>query len=222
VSSRQNIFRLLLFTSSVGTFIYVVKRVATGDARRLDEALRQRIASLKTPAMDAASAVVTFATAPALLIALSMAVAFRIRRLGAHAWLPIASSPFLAMAAGRTFTELLPQQYAPTSNDGECEPCFPSGHTTGATAEMLTIAFVLQRRGVVSTPVAAVIALVPIVGGINRLYRDRHWTSDIVAGLSAGVAIATALSSISDPAEERLGPTASVPSAARASSNPRR
>jgi membrane-associated phospholipid phosphatase len=196
VSSRQKVFRLLLFTSAVGIFIYVVKRVATGSARPLDESLRQRIASLKTPAMDAASAVVTFATAPALLIAISMAVAFRVRRLGTHVWLPIASSPLLAMAAGRTFTEILPQQYAPASEDGEREPCFPSGHTTGATAEMLTIAFVLHRRGVVSTPVAAAIALVPLVGGMNRLYRDRHWTSDIVAGMSAGAAIATALSSI--------------------------
>jgi membrane-associated phospholipid phosphatase len=202
VSSGQKVFRLLLFTSSVGIFIYVVKRVATGTARPLDEALRQRIASLKTPARDIASAVVTFATAPALLIAISMAVAFRVRRLGAHVWLPIATSPLLAMAAGRTFTEILPQQYSPVSEDGEREPCFPSGHTTGATAEMLTIAFVLQRRRVVTPPVAAAIALVPIAGGLNRLYRDRHWTTDIVAGWSAGAAIATALSSIGDPAEE--------------------
>jgi membrane-associated phospholipid phosphatase len=31
---------------------------------------------------------------------------------------------------------------------------------------------------------------------MNRLYRDRHWTTDIVAGLSAGAAIATALNTI--------------------------
>jgi undecaprenyl-diphosphatase len=199
VSSRErNALRLILFASSVSVFALVVKNVANGKARPVDEALRRKIASLRSPSMDVASVIVTVATAPALLIACSLAVAFRFRRAGVRAWLPVASSPLMAMTAGRCFTECLPQQYSPTSEDGEREPCFPSGHTTGAAAEMLTIASVLRRSGVISMPLATTIALLPIVGALNRLYRDRHWTSDIVAGLSAGTAIATLLSSISD------------------------
>jgi membrane-associated phospholipid phosphatase len=196
--SKRQAFRLLLFTSSVSVFVVVVKRVATRKARPLDESLRQKITSLQSPTMDRVSAVLTVATAPALLIASSLAVAFRFRRLGVNVWLPIASSPLVAMVAGRCFTEILPQQYSPTSKDGERERCFPSGHTTGAAAEMFTMAYILRRSSVVTIPVAAAIAIVPMVGGLNRLYRDRHWTSDIVAGLSAGAAIATALTSMGD------------------------
>jgi membrane-associated phospholipid phosphatase len=179
-------------------FALVVRSVAVGKARPLDDSLRQKIKSLRSPALDAVSPIVMVATSPALLIACSLAAAFRVRGRGVRAWLPIASSPFVAMAAGRCFTELLPQQYSPTTEDGEREPCFPSGHTTGAAAEALTAAYVLRRSGEISTPVAIAIALVPIVGALNRLYRDRHWTSDILAGLSAGTAIAALLSSISD------------------------
>jgi membrane-associated phospholipid phosphatase len=196
VTSRtRQTFRLLLFTSSVSAFVLVVKSVASGKARPFDKALRQKIVALRSPSMDIVSAVLTAATAPALLIASSVAVAFRFRRLGLRVWLPIASSPLVAMIAGRCFTEILPQQYPPTSKDGERECCFPSGHTTGATTETFTMAYVLGRSGVLSVPVAAAIAIVPIAGGLNRLYRDRHWTSDIVAGLSAGTAIAIALTS---------------------------
>ncbi|HEV7488843.1 MAG TPA: phosphatase PAP2 family protein [Thermoanaerobaculia bacterium] len=197
-SRKRHAFRLLLFTSSVSVFVVVVKRVATGKARPRDESLRRKITSLQSPEMDIVSTVLTVATAPALLVASSLAVAFRLRHLGANVWLPLASAPLVAMTAGRCFTEILPQQYSPTSKDGKREPCFPSGHTTGATTEMLTIAYVLERSGVINTPVAMAIALAPIAGALNRLYRDRHWTSDIVAGLSAGTAIATVLSSISD------------------------
>jgi membrane-associated phospholipid phosphatase len=195
-SHKRQAFRLLLFTSSVGAFLLVVKSVATGEARPFDKTLRQKIAALRSPSMDIVSAVLTATTAPALLIASSLAVAVRFRHLGLRVWLPIASSPLVAMIAGRCFTEILPQQYAPTSKDGERECCFPSGHTTGAAAEMFTMAYILRRSGVVSAPTATAIAIVPIAGGLNRLYRDRHWTSDIVAGLSAGTAIATALTSI--------------------------
>jgi membrane-associated phospholipid phosphatase len=199
VSSRKRkSFRLLLFTSSVGVFLLVVKSVATRKARPLDDVLRQKITSLQSPALDIVSAVVMVATAPALLIAASLAVAFRFRRLGVHVWLPIACSPLIAMSAGQCFTEILPQQSSPTSRDGNPEPCFPSGHTTGATAETFTIAYLLRRSGVISLPVATAISLVPFAGGINRLYRDRHWTSDIIAGLSVGTAIATLLTSTSD------------------------
>ncbi|MGA8809096.1 MAG: phosphatase PAP2 family protein [Thermoanaerobaculia bacterium] len=173
-----------------------MKSVATGEARPFDKVLRQKIAVLRSPSMDIVSAVLTATTSPALLIACCVAVAVRFRHLGLRVWLPIASSPLVAMIAGRCFTEILPQQYAPTSKDGERECCFPSGHTTGAAAEMFTLAYILRRSGVVSVPITAAIAIVPIAGGMNRLYRDRHWTSDIVAGLSAGTAIATALTSI--------------------------
>ena len=177
----------------VGVFAITVKAVATGAARPIDERLRRKLLQARSPKLDAVSNVVTPLTSPPLLIAASLTTAFAFRHLGRRAWLPIASAPFLAMIAGRSFTATLPQQFAPASKDGTAEMSFPSGHTTGATAEALTIALVLRRNQLISRATAAGIALVPLVGGVNRLYRDRHWSSDIVAGLSAGAAIAIAL-----------------------------
>lgn len=126
-------------------------------------------------------------SAPGLAIAATIAVAFSVRRRGARVWLPIAISPLMAMTAGRMFTELLPQQSAPDSD----EPGFPSGHTTGLTAEVLTVAYVLSRERMAGrAAAAATLSLFPILAGMNRVYRDRHWASDVVAAWAAGAAVA--------------------------------
>jgi undecaprenyl-diphosphatase len=177
---------LLVAFPAVAAFVAVTRAVANGSARAIDEEVRKRILARRAPALDAASGVITPLTAPALLIAASLALAFAVRRRGARVALPIAAAPFVAMIAGRTFTQMLPQQESPV----ECEPCFPSGHTTGATAEAFTIAYVLRREKIIAAPLALAIVAVPFIGGANRLYRDRHWSTDIVAGWSAGAAIA--------------------------------
>ncbi|HEY2323402.1 MAG TPA: phosphatase PAP2 family protein [Thermoanaerobaculia bacterium] len=172
--------------------------MATGAARAVDGRLRRKILLAHSPALDVLSAGVTPLTSPAFLIGCTLAASFRSRRLGANVWLPIGAAPFLAMIAGRCFTAVLPQQFAPEGSGGTPEASFPSGHTTGATAEMFTIACVLRRNRVFGRAGAAALALVPLIGGANRLYRDRHWSSDIVAGLSAGTAIAMALATVSE------------------------
>ena len=183
----------VLGTVSAAVFILTVKAVATGAARDIDERIRGIVVRARRPALDAVSAMVTPLTSPALLIGCSLAVALRFRRRGARVWAPIAAAPFVAMIVGRTFTATLPRQCAPTVSDEDDGTSFPSGHTTGAAAEALTIHFVLRRCGVLRRAPGAAILLLPIIGGLNRLYRDRHWSSDIVAGISAGTVIAVTL-----------------------------
>ena len=91
------------------------------------------------------------------------------------------------MTAGALFTEFLPQQYSP---DGSGEPSFPSGHTTGVTAEVLATIYVLMRERVLRRDAAVLLCALPIVAGIDRLYRDRHWASDILAAWAAGMTVA--------------------------------
>lgn len=198
--SRSRAVPIIIAASGAAAFIVVANAVANGSARLIDEALRKRLLKLRSGSADAASTVITGLTAPAMLIAASLALAVAARRRGTRVWLPIAASPFVAMAVGRTFTAVGPQQYAPASvwKDGENEQCFPSGHTTGATAEALTAAYVLRRERLIDVPTAAIIALLPAIGGVNRLYRDRHWASDIVAGWAVGTAIAAILAALSD------------------------
>jgi undecaprenyl-diphosphatase len=45
--------------------------------------------------------------------------------------------------------------------------------------------------------IAAPVALaVPVASGIGRLYLDRHWSSDVVAGWLAGLSVAAACAGV--------------------------
>ena len=67
---------------------------------------------------------------------------------------------------------------------------YPSGHTTGATALSLTTAYVLHRRGLVSSPGAiALAAVAPTVMGAYRVISDEHWATDVVGGWLLGAAV---------------------------------
>ena len=67
---------------------------------------------------------------------------------------------------------------------------YPSGHTTGATALALTIAYVLRRRRLISRPTAVAIASIgPAIMGVYRVIDDEHWFTDVVGGWLLGGAI---------------------------------
>jgi undecaprenyl-diphosphatase len=71
------------------------------------------------------------------------------------------------------------------------EPAFPSGHTTDATAVVLTSAWLLVHEGllppVVTIPVAVALC---VVTGISRVALGWHWGTDVVGGWLAGIAVA--------------------------------
>jgi membrane-associated phospholipid phosphatase len=67
---------------------------------------------------------------------------------------------------------------------------YPSGHTTGATALALTMAFVLQRHRAMSPRAAmAMAAGVPMLMGSYRVIADDHWATDVFGGWMLGGAI---------------------------------
>jgi membrane-associated phospholipid phosphatase len=68
---------------------------------------------------------------------------------------------------------------------------YPSGHTTGATALALTLAYVLFNDGLISARRAAAIAIgAPALMGAYRVIADDHWATDVVGGWLLGGAIA--------------------------------
>jgi undecaprenyl-diphosphatase len=87
-------------------------------------------------------------------------------------------------------------QHSPPDANGAAngkapEATFPSGHTTGVTAEALAIAYILSREKLASPEVLAALLAWPLVVGVTRLYRDRHWFSDVLAGWIAGIGVAS-------------------------------
>ncbi|MDQ6828449.1 MAG: phosphatase PAP2 family protein [Gemmatimonadota bacterium] len=84
---------------------------------------------------------------------------------------------------------------------------FPSGHTTVATAVMVTVAYVLARERMVPKWLAIVAAIVwPILVGASRVYLDVHWTTDVLGGWALGLLVAGVSAALYERARARIAP----------------
>lgn len=176
----------------------LARAVESRELEDFDQRVRAQLLPFRSRQLDAVSAVITAMSAPAFLVPVTMAIAFSQRKRGTSSWLPLALAPVAAMTAGQLMTLRGPKQFPPASSDEDCSPCFPSGHTTGLTAEAMTVAYVLRREAVLSRNQTLALMAFPMVAGMNRLYRDRHWVSDIAGGLAAGTAVGAACALVSE------------------------
>ena len=86
---------------------------------------------------------------------------------------------------------------------GKTEPAFPSGHTTDATAVLVTGAYLLARQGLATPSVVAAAAILLALGtGVSRVLLGWHWATDVLGGWIAGVGVAACASGL----YERLAP----------------
>jgi membrane-associated phospholipid phosphatase len=192
--SRRRIEALLAWSGGCAAlFAWLTEVVVDGRADPLDEQIRDWLAGVSEPALEPAVTVVRFLSAPAVLVTASVLAAWIVRKRGLFVALPIAFSPLASMTAGSMLTKLLPPRFPPDAEEHGFEPCYPSGHTTGATAEVMASSYILMREGLVP-PIAFPIALaIPLTAGCARVYLRRHWSSDAAAGWLAGAAIAGVL-----------------------------
>lgn len=71
---------------------------------------------------------------------------------------------------------------------------FPSGHTTVAFAAATAVTLEAARTRTAVAPVALGATAFAATAGLARVYLDRHWLSDVVAGAAVGTAAALAVS----------------------------
>jgi membrane-associated phospholipid phosphatase len=185
----------LVVLAAVGLFAFVARRVATKEAEPLDQGVRRWTQDRRTAAGDLAARPVTLLSLPGVVVPATAALVWWLWRAGRrHAALALGVAPVAAATAGLSFTTFLAQRNPPDAGDapdGEVtEPSFPSGHTTGVTAEALSVAYVLSRERIASPAALAALLGWPLVVGATRVYRDRHWASDVLGGWAAGVAVA--------------------------------
>lgn len=213
----------IVLIAAAGLFAFIARRVATKVSVPLDQRVRESAQSHRTALADAATKPITLLSMPLLVVSATAALVWWLKENDRHdAALAVGITPLVAAAVGQSFTSFFAQPEPPSaveSPNGQAEAAtFPSGHTTGVTAEALGIAYVLTREKLASPGIVASLVAWPLVVGVTRVYRNRHWMSDILAGWAAGTGIA-ALTALAyewrrrNAAGERRRPTALPPSA---------
>jgi hypothetical protein len=104
----------------------------------------------------------------------------------------IAASAVLATLLTQAFDRVLPQPPVPPNHRHKPgKAVFPSGHAFVPTAAASAAAYVLSREGLVDSHGAAAVATVfSLANPALKLAVRKHWLSDAVGGLAAGVAVA--------------------------------
>jgi membrane-associated phospholipid phosphatase len=185
----------VLVTAAV-LLVLVARKVAVNETKSLDDRIRDILQAHRTSALDIATKPITLVSLPLLVVSATAVVVWWLHHIGRdNASLAIGATLIIAAAVGQAFTMFFPQPVPPDATgekDGKKPPAtFPSGHTTGVTAEALVIAYVLYSERLASPAAIAALAAWPLLVGVSRLYRNRHWFSDIIAGWIAGVAVAS-------------------------------
>lgn len=200
--NRKSAARIALFSlTALGASALLARMfraVANRELAEADEEVREEVLARDPDPESPLALFFKAISATEFLLSMNGVVALGTCRRGARAWLPVVLGPLLVKAAGMTCERMLPLQYAPTSKDGKPKPSFPSDHAMAATAELLVPAYILVREELLTPAALAAIVVIPVGAGLNRLVRDRHWASDVVAGWTAGVIIASVCCLVSE------------------------
>lgn len=84
---------------------------------------------------------------------------------------------------------LMKRRLPPTERRDRSKQTYPSGHALQTSAVAVATSYVLLREGFAPRWLVAPFGLASLAAGAGRLLLDRHWTSDVVGGYFAGVAL---------------------------------
>ena len=204
IADRIGAHRTLVATLAIGGTVAVA---ATVGATRIYDGVtgRDGIASLdgpalklaktlRSPAANAAAAIVARAfgpvSMPILTVAAATALAVRQRHVSPLTLLAAAGAGSLAMTvAGKNIIDRNRPHRRDAVAPYEKSPSFPSGHTLNATAILGTLAYLLSLQTKRDAPQAAIIgaaAATTVTVGLSRVLLGAHWLTDVVVGWTTG------------------------------------
>jgi membrane-associated phospholipid phosphatase len=211
VTMRAKNPTVLCFISALSgaAFVALSQQVSRRRTSRQDREVREELRRRRRPLGD----VVAHATNPLgkewlhipSAVALSLYVARKGRGYGKArgAFVPVVAS-VAAEVLSQALDRLPPHRRPPAGHPQPYKPSFPSGHALETTAVAGASAYVLARENLAEAPAAfATAAGLSLASTFGRLYLDRHWASDAVAGTALGLSIAAACAAMYEVAASR-------------------
>lgn len=123
----------------------------------------------------------------------SLATARRLQQRGRTAAAgAVAGTALVAALLPSLLKRLMPVRLSPSERGRLSHHSYPSGHALQTSAVAVTTGYVMMREGLAPGWSLAPLGLAPLVTGAGRLLLDRHWTSDVLGGYCAGVALGAA------------------------------
>ena len=180
-------------------FVRITRELIEGDVGAMDSAILLAVAKVRTPWLTIAAIDVTALGSITLVVlfsAFTLVVLLVLRdRLGAL--------QLLAASAGAGILTLVTKDIIERTRPAEAQQLiavsgfsYPSGHSVSTSALYLTVAIIAGRyvenpgaRAAVFIAVSAVLIMV----GTSRVYLGVHYATDVVSGISLGVAWALVL-----------------------------
>jgi undecaprenyl-diphosphatase len=183
--------------ASAGGFAALTTLVAKHRTRKLDHRVRRHFASDHSKPAKVTVEALGYSGKPWVHGPIASAIAAYVDHRGSlqgSRAINLASS--LASTVSKSCDWLMQHRAPPAGRHKPKEQSYPSGHTLETAAVSLVSAYVLSREGMVDGRIALPIATaLPILQGLGRMYLDRHWMTDVIAGMLGGVAIAAVVAS---------------------------
>ena len=184
------------------TFARFTRELIEGEAATFDQGILLRVAKLRTPSLTSAAIDVTAIGSSAWVILLSglallVLLAIRDRRGALQLFLAAAGAGILTFITKNLIERVRPvdvNQLVVVSGFS-----YPSGHSVSTSALYLTIAIIgcryVRRASAKAAMVLAAIAVSVLVAA-SRVYLGVHYATDVLSGLSLGVAWALLLTGL--------------------------
>ena len=189
--------KLLFATAAVSAlgFGLVSLAVAKGKTLRFDTRAKRRVHRLRVDSDHPKTLrIAALGTTPLgkwwAYVPASLVSARRLQHHGRTAGaVTVASAAVAAGLASLVLDRVVSPRSPPPERRAPSKQSYPSGHALKSSAMALTTSYVLLREGLAPSWSVAPFGLASLAAGAGRLVLDRHWTSDVLGGYCAGVAL---------------------------------
>ncbi len=170
--------------------------------QHVDETVSRELQEMSLPVVDQAMRAISHCGDAVTLITLALALSLLLiykghRRTGTYVLLSLLSLPLdylLKSVWGRPRPDresvnVLVEQFGYS---------FPSGHALGSTAVygfLAVIAWIHLKDHGIRLPSVVVLGSLPVLVCVSRVYLGAHWFSDVIGGMTVGIAVVLVLAS---------------------------